>query len=60
VSLVLLPLDALVVASRANERLESTAASESASPGLPPYPLLAPVKNGSQTVGLSGSVGLVF
>ena len=58
-SIVLLSIDGLVVASRAHEILDS-AQAERESPRLSLYPVLAPVKNGSQTVGLTGGVGLVF
>jgi hypothetical protein len=59
VSIVLLSIDGLVVASRAHEILDS-AQAERESPRLSLYPVLAPVRNGSQTVGLSGGLGLVF
>lgn len=60
-SIVLLSVDGLIVAARANELLESsspTASSRAARVTL--CPVIAPVRSGTRTVGLSGGVALSF
>lgn len=58
-SIALLSVDALVVASRADARAQSaTPASHETRLSL--QPVLAPVRHGTQTVGLSGGLRLAF
>jgi len=61
-SIVLLSVDGIVVASRANHLLESSASAAGSRepPRVTLYPVLAPVRSGARTVGLSGGVALTF
>ncbi len=59
-SIVLLSLDGIVRGSRANSRLEEMEEQQRRPLGVTLVPVLTPVRNGSQVVGLSGGLGLVF